>query len=32
MTLGQVGKVGEATAFLLEEAVKVLGPEAPKRF
>jgi len=27
VTLGEIGKVGEATAFL-EEAVKVLGPEA----
>lgn len=31
VTLGQIGKVGEAAAFL-EEAVKVLGPEAPKLF
>ncbi len=31
VTLGRIGKVGEATAFL-EEAVKVLGPEALKPF
>lgn len=31
VTRGQIGKGGEATAFL-EEAVKVLGPEPLKPF